>query len=155
MKRARTKFVPVDPGMVELILDPRMSEADDEYDPRGKLLAHEDARGYGGEEEWPFWFWKAVAVGGYRTGIRRAVRNPFYAANWRYAANIWLEWVDRIVDAQKAVEESSVSLQVAESRLAELVWAVTRKPANWLEGGTVLPFVKEGLKDYIEPYHGS
>lgn len=42
--------------------------------------------GYGGSEEWPFDFKKAMVHTGYRTGIRRAIENRYFSDEWRTAA---------------------------------------------------------------------
>lgn len=77
--------------------------------------------GFGGEEEWPFFFWKAVYVQGYRAAIRRSLGDERRHHEWRHIAGLWLNVVDAVVERQLAVEKASQELDVAEAKLAWLI----------------------------------
>lgn len=77
--------------------------------------------GFGGEQEWPFFFWKAVYVQGYRAAIRRTLGDERRHHEWRHIAGLWLKVVDAVVQRQTEVHRASVELDIAEAKLAWLV----------------------------------
>lgn len=72
-------------------------QAQTEYERQSLHPAY--GRGYD-SERWPFDIKRAIASTGYRKGIRKAILNPWYNRQWRYAA-LWE--LHHIVDP--AVEE--------------------------------------------------
>lgn len=77
--------------------------------------------GFGGEDEWPFFFWKAVYVQGYRAAVRRATGDERRHYTWRHLAKLWLNIVDAVVERIKEVQDATGALELAESKLAWLV----------------------------------
>jgi len=53
--------------------------------------------GYGGTEQWPFDVATAVNQTGYRRGITKAIKNPFYDDHWRAQAILLLVKVNDIL----------------------------------------------------------
>lgn len=63
-------------------------------------LANPNADGYGRQNAWPFNRNYAVSNSSYRYGIERALENPLYASNWKFAAGKLLCEVYELVALQ-------------------------------------------------------
>ena len=77
--------------------------------------------GFGGEDEWPFFFWKAVHVQGYRAAVRRATGDERRHYTWRHLAKLWLNVVDAVVERMQDVQNAKAELELAESKLTWLI----------------------------------
>jgi len=134
---------------MEGILDPRAV-----YGPQREEvpnLRNPRMGGFGGEREWPFFFWKAVYVRGYRAAVRRATGDERRHHEWRHIARLWLKWVDEVVVLMNMSAKAERDHEVAEAKLSGLLFNLegTMLAGRYQEG--LLPRVPlSGLERYIQ-----